>query len=272
MENFVKYRGKIRLLSPLSHNADETLGTDTKFRRINSVWNGSSIRIPVYSGNAFRGILRRIAAKQFCDLLGLKKETISDRLYYTWFTGGMLQKGSSQDYIEVGQKREVRETIPFLSIFGCALQNQILGGKMDIGMAIPIAKETEHMTGIESTMTIWEMVDEIFYTRRDDLEDPKEQKEQAQQMKYSGEVLVPGTELSHNIALSQVSDIEISCFHHAMSEMVSIGVLGGKSSVGHGQVKFDYGEAFDKSQAYLDYVAANKQKMLDYVAKMGICG
>ncbi len=265
------YSGKLTTLSPIAHNSDESLGTDTKFRRMQIVHNGKTIRIPVYSGNAFRGILRRIAAKQYCDLLGMGKESISDSLYYTFFTGGALKKGSSQNFIEVGQKREMREMIPFLSLFGTALQNQIIAGKMEIGIGIPIAKETVDMTGIESDLTIWELLDEVFYTRRDDLEDPKEEKKKddsAHQMKYNIEVLIPGVVLSHSITTNYCNEIEHSCLGHAMSAMQKQGILGGKSGTGHGKVNFDYSPKFASPKKYLDYMAKNKAKITEYVKKM----
>lgn len=293
MPNSIKFTGKIKLLSPMAHNSDENVGTDTKFRRIGIVFENKVIRIPDYSGNAFRGILRRIAAKQFCDLLGIKKEEISLAMYYTFFVGGSLKKGSAQNFIEVGQKREMRKMVPFLSLWGTALQNQIIAGKMDIGIAWPICRETAHLTGIESAMTIWEITDEIFYTRRDDLEDAKfvgaekkeeksadlfeeepdkkkkPEKKEAQQMKYTIECLVPGVELYHTICLNMVDEIEESCFGYAIREFTKDGKLGGKSGTGHGQCAYDYSPAWPEPTAYIDYVRQNKDEIIKYVEKIG---
>lgn len=265
-----KYNGTITTLSPLSHNSDESLGTDTKFRRIQIVHEGKTIRIPVYSGNAFRGILRRLAARQFCNLLGMPKESMSDVLYYTWYTGGALQKGASQNHIEVGRKRELRKHIPFLSLFGSAISNQIIEGKLHIGIGVPISKETMNMTGRKSALSIWEMTDEIFYTRRDDLEDPQEKKkdDSAHQMKYTIEVLIPGVELSHSITLNKGNEVEYACLGHAISAMIEEGVLGGKGGTGHGKVKFDYSPNFANPKKYLDYVNAKKGDILEYVRGM----
>jgi len=266
-----KYDGTITTLSPLAHNSDESLGTDTKFRRIQIIHDGKTIRIPVYSGNAFRGILRRLAARQFCELLEIKKESMSDTLYYTWFTGGALQKGSAQNHIEVVRKRELRENIPFLSLFGSAVSNQIIAGKLHIGMGIPIAKETKEMTSVSSDLTIWEMLDEIFYTRRDDLEDPNDEKKKtdaAHQMKYTIEVLIPGVVLKHAIVLNCGNKIEYSCLGYVMEAMFGQGVLGGKGGTGHGKVKFAYDPEFAASKEYIEYVKANKGKILDFVKKM----
>lgn len=267
----VVYDGTISTLSPLAHNSDESLGVDTKFRRIQTIHDSKAIKVPVYSGNAFRGILRRLAAKQFCDLLDLGKESISDRLYYTFFTGGALQKGSSQDYIEVGKKREMREKIPFLSLFGTALQNQIIAGKLEIGLGIPCAKETEHMTGTPSELTIWEFLDEVFYVRKDDREDKQDEKKKddaAQQMKYTIEVLIPGVVMQHRIVANYCSPVELACLGHAMQAMTASGILGGKSGTGHGRVKYDYAPEFENPKPYLDYVTKNKESILEYIRGM----
>lgn len=268
------YKGTITTLSPLSHNSDESFGTDTKFRRMkisikDEEGKKKFTEIPIYSGNAFRGILRRIAAKQFCDVLGI--EGISEKLYYTFFVGGSLQKGSTQDYIDVGGTRELRKNIPFLSLFGTALGNKVVSGKMQIGVAVPIAKETELLTGERSDLSIWGFTDEIFYTRRDDLEDKKEEKDvkkQAQQMKYNVEVLSPGVRLHHTINLEGVTGIEKSCAGYFLSALKDRGILGGKSGVGHGKVLMEYEPSFCSGEEYLKFLNDNRDSLLDYVENL----
>lgn len=263
------WKGILKTLSPMTHNSDESMGTDTKFRRISVLYNGKSVRVPHYSGNAFRGILRRIGAKQLFDALGLEK--ISDALYYMFFCGGALKKGSQQNYIDIGAKRELRANIPFLSIFGAAVQNTIMPGKMEIGLAMPIAKETQELTGIQSDVSVWSMIDDIFYTRRDDLEDREEERKKddgAQQMKYNIEVLTPGVELQHNISLFHCNEIEQACFGYAMSALIEKGILGGKSGTGHGRVQFNYSPEFPNAKPYLDFLKKEKDAVVQYIRDM----
>jgi hypothetical protein len=264
------WEGIVTVKSPMSHNSDESMGTDTKFRRVGLLHNGKVVRIPVYSGNAFRGIFRRIAAKQFCDLIGLGVQSMSDALYYTFFCGGALQKGSAQSYIEIGKKREMREMIPFLSLLGAAVVNSIIPGKLEIGVMMPVCAETVGMTGIASDVSVWSLLDEVFYTRRDDREDKekREKDEGAQQMKYQGEILIPGTQLKHKIAAHGCNEVELACFGYAIRAMVEKGVLGGKSGVGHGQVQCDYKPVWPEAKPYLDYIDGNKAKISEYVQGM----
>jgi hypothetical protein len=249
----------------MSHNSDENMGVDTKYRRLKIVSNNKTIDIPIYSGNAFRGILRRVAAKQFLDLLGVEK--VKDALYYTLFCGGSLQKGSAQDNIDVGKKRELRKNIPFLSLFGSAVINQIFSGKLQIGICVPITKETSGITGVESTLSIWETLTEIFYTRRDDLEDKELPRGEgtAQQMKYTVECLIPNLELYQKISVQAATEIELSCLGYAMEGLMKKGVLGGKSGVGHGQCLFSYTPGFDTGDRYLEYVSQNKEGIVSFL-------
>jgi hypothetical protein len=258
-----RWEGTITVLTPLAHNSDEPLGVDTKFRRIKYFVDGKGMEIPVYSGNAFRGILRRILARDFLNRLGI--ERVSDRLYYTFFSGGALDRGSSQEYIDVGLRREMRRNIRFLSLLGAAFQNNVLPGILDVGIGIPIAKETKTYTGIESEQSVFEMLTEIFYTRRDDLEDRAGDKEDAQQMRYTIECLVPGTRLHHTFTLTQANTIEQSCFGAAISLFLKDPILGGKSGTGHGKVKLDYSPEFPQPDAYWEDIEKRKEEIAEYV-------
>jgi hypothetical protein len=278
-----KWLGTITLLSPLSHNSDETMGVDTKFRRIDMFTpERKRMSIPVYSGNAFRGILRRIAAKQYLEALGMYEfNKIDERLYYLFFSGGSLEKGTTQDFIEVGSDREFRELVPFMSIFGGARGNRIHGGKLKIGIAIPIAEETSEFTGIDSDKSVWELIDEIFYTRKDDIPEhlnipgaeknkPTDETErgdagnsvQPQQMRYQIECLIPGTVLHHSISLQFPTEIELSCWGAVWNEFASNPVLGGMSGRGHGKVKLNYTPEFPDSGLYFEFLKDSKERIL----------
>lgn len=265
----MRFNIKITTLAPMSHNSDESVGIDTKFRRMEMFCGDHGlIPVPVYSGNAFRGILRRIAARQFCELLGYNgvDKSLKDALYYTFFCGGSLQKGSAQDYIEIGKRQDLRRMIPFLSIFGSAVQNQIIGGRLQIGVMVPVSKETVWNTGIESTDSVWEMTEEVFYTRRDDLEDKVDG--QVQQMKYTVECIKAGVCLAQVITVKSSNPVELGCFGHAMDEMIKTGVIGGKSGVGHGRVIFEPSPSLPDASPYLDYIEKNKKEIAEYVQKL----
>lgn len=265
MGKIINFCGIITCMSPLSHNSDMNLGVDTKFRRIKYYTEYGTEDLPVYSGNAFRGILRRIAARDFLEHLGIEK--VSDKLYYCFFCGGALEKGSHQDKIAVGLKREMRENIPWLSLFGTAYSNQMLAGKLKVGQGIPLATETQGFTGIKIERSIWDLLCEVFYTRRDDLED-KGNPSEKEQMKYQIECLAPGAVLQHEFTLENPNEIEVSCFGAIIRKFLENPILGGKSGAGHGKVKLNYKPEWPEAGPYYDFLSQNKEKIVAYVKGM----
>ena len=156
----MKINLKMKLLSPLAHFGDERMGTMQVMRTMKFQHNGESVDVPVYSGNGFRGTLRRIAMKDYLDRIGILEEGISAKLYYMLFTGGALTSGSR--YNEIGEKRRMRTMCPPLSLFGTAIGDQIPEGKMKVGILKPICKETQDFTGIESDKSFYDLLEDIF--------------------------------------------------------------------------------------------------------------
>lgn len=288
MPSIHKWSGKLTLLSPLSHGADQTLSNHTKFRRLDVAQpDGTSLGVPCYSGNAFRGKLRRLIAADLVELLGTGTEPqmFPKDVYYGLFAGGALEKGSTSRNIEVGWRVEARRLVPALSLLGTARKNQMLQGKLSVGMAWPIAKETVSATGIISDACIWEMVQDIQYTRRDDHEgyseaekqaaaqgsmfgeeekgDKKEKETGPQQMLYQIECLIPGTVLDHSFGIRDATDLELSCFGRMMRLFEEQPVLGSKSGSGHGRVKPEYEPEWPEDSLYLEHVAENKDGILE---------
>lgn len=264
------WQGLITLLAPLSHNSDENMGVDTKFRRIKIIVDGKPQLIPVYSGNAYRGKLRRLAALDFLERIGITlhgDSKISDKLYYTLFSGGSLQKGStSRGKLDVGLKRKIREHVPFLSLFGAAVSNQMLPGKLSVGIATPIATETGG--GEITDLSVWDHAQEIFYSRRDDLEDKGLGRSDPQQMRYTVECLSPGVQLTHEFVLRHATDLEASCFGAIMRKFEADPVLGGKSGVGHGKVQTAYSPEWPSEGLYCDWLNDNKGKSEEFLREV----
>lgn len=274
--NNIKININMKLLSPLSHFGDERLGTMQIARTNKFLYNGEFIDIPVFSGNGFRGQFRRIAMRDYLEKLGIADEGISEKLYYTLFTGGSLVGGSR--YEEVGKRREIREMCPPLALLGTAIGDQILQGKMKSSIFLPICKETVDYTGKESNISFYDMLEEVFYTRRNDLKSTeynvkknndkkKKEKEGPIQMKYESQCLSAGTELTGEIVLENVNVIEKSMFSATMKELKEIPYIGGKSAAGHGKVNIDYTE-LENEEIYYNYLEENKEKIREWIRKV----
>lgn len=254
---------RMKLKSPLAHFGDERLGTTQLARTMKFEYEGEYLDVPVLSGNAFRGELRRIAMRDYLDHIGITNEGISAKMYYLLFTGGALTSGSK--YIEVGEKRRMREMCPPLSLLGSAVGDQIMEGKMKVGIFKPICRETSAFTGIETKKSFYDMLEEIFYTRKDDLKSKDfnltnmDKNEQATQMKYEMQCLSAGTELVGSIIIENSNAIEESCLMATLEKFKQMPFIGGKSAAGHGEVEVSY-KATD-AQPYYDYLKQKEDEM-----------
>ena len=256
---FVKFKAK----SPITHNDEVSLSTTTMFRRIKMAYNDRIIEVPVYTGNAWRGLLRRAAAHHFVKTIGL--ENISPDLYHILYDGGFLSKGASGN-INIGVRRKIRQFIPYLSVFGGATGDLIIEGRLSVGILFPIGQETEPYTGVKSSHSVFEFLDTIFYTHRDDYE--KDEEGDTVQMKYEVECLIPGTQLVSTIVLRSDQELEISAFGTAIHEWMKRGYIGGKNATGHGVVDFEM-DGIPSPRAYEGYLHDRADEIRKFVESLG---
>ncbi|MCB9172316.1 MAG: hypothetical protein H6637_05270 [Ardenticatenales bacterium] len=269
--------GVITLLSSLSHGG-ESRGTTQMLRREKVVQaDGAIEELPVLSGNSIRGRLRDVGMAHMLRLLGYGDDGagVSLAAYYFLMSGGSLGKGGSA--LNIDEARRWRELIPLVSLFGGAMGNQIMPGKLKVEKGLPICAETAHLIperfGLEQPPSIWEMVQVESYTRTDDeksenlrgliapsvrgvLEDQSRAKRQsiamdvdldvvedtgtAQQMRYHAETLAAGTRLFWGLTLDDVTDVEFEALAVALAEYARTPYLGGKSSIGHGRFALEF--------------------------------
>ena len=271
------FSGVITALSSLSHNGGQSHGVNSKLRREKFVQpDGTVEEVPVISGNSLRGLIRDRGMFHLCRTLGYgvdeEKGTVGAGLslpaFHFLFSGGSLTSDGAKA-INLEEAREMRRLIPLVGIFGGALGNIILPGKLDMGKAIPICVETKHLLPAfladTATASIWDYTQEEMYTRKDDeknehlrsviaapartlldqartatalktKQEPQADTGQKQQMMYYVETLAAGTRLYWRIELRDVSDLEFEAFAVALSEFSRRPVIGGKGNVGHGEV------------------------------------
>lgn len=264
---------RMKLLSPLSHFGDERLGTMQIMRTNKFLYDGEFIDIPVYSGNGFRGQFRRIAMRDYLERIGIAEEGISEKLYYTLFTGGSLVGGARYD--EVGERRRIRRLCPPLALLGTALGDQIIQGKIKAPLFLPICKETVDYTGVESDMSFYDMLQEVFYTRKDDLKSVEynikkeegEKKGDPVQMKYEMQCLSAGTELIGTMIIENVNEVEEAMINATLKKLKEVPFIGGKSAAGHGQVDIQYGE-LESEETYYKYLEENKEEIRQWIREV----
>lgn len=261
-----RVEGEIRMLSPLSH-IGESHGTDSYLATQQVIGlDGRPEEVFVYSGNAFRGMMRDLGVKYLLDRLGglqLPVET-----FHLLFSGGSL---GSETHVDIEQARLYRRALPLFSILGGGTGNQIISGKLRVGQLYPIVRECAGILPARyrrDNLPSWrEWTQEQSMTRTDDSKDErlrkylaqaneqqlllegetgggkaKRHKEQPQQMRYTVETLAPGAVLYQRIDLIDVNELELGAWVSALAEWSKSPYLGGKSNVGFGlcEARWEY--------------------------------
>jgi len=260
-----RIEGIIVAQSPIAHFGDEKTGSSPILRSIVH-WDpaqGRHVRLPFISGNAIRGMLRRLCMHDFLAAIGYENK--SAKLHHALFTGGLLEStDEASGKVDLELRRALRDALPPVGLFGTAIGNQIIDGCLKVDHAIPICAEyAAYLEGIDDPRkqhSIRTFTDSSFATRRDDLHEEREEGEQARQMKVDFETFVPGTAFVHGFVLVHANAAEAACLGRALELWAEQPWVGGKSSSGYGRVTFDYRPELD-SAAYVEFCndAANAE-------------
>lgn len=269
-----RFDGTFEAQSPIAHGSDEDFGMEQRFRTLEmAVRENGNLHheeIPVISGNSLRGQLRDLLAQDFLARISEGDDPIQvhDTLSNSLYAGGTLVRDAGPGQLKRRMIHNIREHIPMLSLLGTAIGSQLIQGRLNMGMLVPIAAETASYTGRESDHSVFEFVDETFYTRMDDREGGRQDDEQAQQMRYVIQIMTPGTRFDHWMALEGANDIERACLGHAFDLFSESPHIGGMKARGHGRVIFDYEEGLPDPNPYLDYIEANRDDLRAFVREL----
>lgn len=268
---YERIEGLILSQEPISH-IGETLSTIAQFKREKTLFRGKIVEVPVISGNALRGIMRRRGSYRLMEVLEIRKEDLGEDVQHALFSGGMLKKGAGGGTIDMNFIKELRTLLPLMSVFGTTIGQQMIGGKLDVGQLIPISCQTAQRTGIESNISIHSLLDEVAHTRRDDMEDRtkgNDKDEQKQQMRYQTEVLAAGTQFSHYFTLKDCNELERGAFMSTLYQFMQYPKIGGMGGRGFGMIKMDYGIDESAVKKYETWIVENVDQIKAYLAKLG---
>ena len=271
MMNISHFDVKVKLLSPLAHFGDEMCGTMQTARRMKYKVGDKFIDIPVYSGNALRGILRSLVFQDMLEKCDMSIKSVSQAVFYTLFNGGSLKSGGVES---LDFKQKLVECCPALVLLGSAFGSQMTEGKAKIGILRPICKELNGYNKTQSEDSLYSgMINEVFQTRLDRLKTKTENVSDVEtvpketvQMKYEFEVLSAGTELETGISVEFASELENSCMAYMLDLLKQSGHLGGKSSEGYGNIELYYSinENID-GKMYADFLTENTDKIKEFI-------
>jgi len=268
----IKFEGKIVAKTPIFHGGDEKTGSTPILRTI-TIYDSKENRnyiLPYISGNSIRGKLRRLIMHDFFTRLEYEPDL---KLHHIFYSGGVLETTEKMyGNVDLELRKNIRDFIIPLSLFGASVGNQVLTGKLQVGHIFPVCKEyagflPEEFRKLEaSKKSVRLFTDDSFITRRDDMNVERDVDEQAVQMKVDYECFIPGTIFYHWFALDYPTELEMSCFGHMISLFRETPFLGGRSSQGDGEVEFEYTPEIPDENKYLEFLKENKEdikKVLD---------
>jgi hypothetical protein len=256
--------GVIDLLEPLHHGGDEKTGSTPVLRAIDQYdeETGETVRVPFLSGNAIRGVLRRLAFRDLLAAIGYDVQ--SKKLHHALFSGGALEKSTGgEEGEDLAFRRRLRDSVPPLALFGASVGNQMLPSCLRVGHGRLVCRENAFALppslrdDKRALKSCREFTDISFATRRDDLREEREEGEQATQMKIEFECLIAGSRLAHRFALEQADDLEASCLAHVTELWKEQPYIGAKSASGYGRVRLAYATQHTP-ELYRAYVGAER--------------
>lgn len=267
------YKGNMTCLQPLHHGGNGDYGTTKLILALPTVIKNPNTgereidNIPAIHGNAIRGVLRRLMMQEFLDQLDYTLDSM--KVYHFLFTGGMLEATSKDSgVIDLKLKQKIRDNIPPISLLGSALGNQMIQGKLKVGLANLVCKETEEYISpdYDTSFSAYNLRGSDFGTRLDDLKESKNKDKdkdaQSTQMLYEFETVVRGARFTHEYILEDANPVERACFYNGYKLLSERPFLGGKGSTGYGQMKFDYpklnNEELDDTP-YIEYLKDNQE-------------
>lgn len=266
------YRGVLTAVSELHHGGDEQTGNVRLLRTVKMYDPASDqlVRLPVISGNAIRGVCRRLLVH---DLLArIDYGPTSGKLHHALHTGGLLEStGDVSGAMDLPYRRALTSTIPPVALLGTAILNDMIPGQLICDFARPLCRETAwslRKMGYDDprlAMSARSFRDFTFTTRRDDLREGEE----AHQMIVTFEYFASGTAFAHAFHLRHPTPL----LEAALGTMIRLWqadpVIGGKGGTGFGQLDIAYDD-MPETTAYDDYVdnhADDIRDVLDDLAK-----
>lgn len=252
----LRLTGEFVTRSPLSHIGESISTTTYLVQEPILQPDGSIEEVFCYSGNAWRGQLRDLAAAYMLDALDAR---IPLDAFHLLFSGGKI---GGDMVIDIERAKAFRKAVPMFALWGGGMQNQILAGKMRVGNCYPVCIEAIRLLPPalrpSATVSYRGMTFEKSFSRKDDAKEPrmaerilapnagllegptKRDDSPADQMRMTSELLAPGARLYTRIDLLDVSTVEIGALVSALWAFSRSPHIGGQANKGHGLVELHY--------------------------------
>lgn len=150
--NTTKYFMKVTALQPISH-IGRSASTGSLFNTEDVLLaNGQSVAVPLVTGNAMKGVLRRVGMEAMLSLLGLDPEAanyladdqpnpLTQNRLEILMNGSILSKQSSGRGINVDLGAKFADLIPWFAVVGGCLGNTMMQGRISVQPLTLICEE-----------------------------------------------------------------------------------------------------------------------------------
>lgn len=257
MTTTTTWTGTLTATSSIAHGG-QSRGTITLLRRERLLIGGEVLHVPVVSGNALRGRLRRIGEELLRDALAYEGE-LPLAAAHALRGGGSLAKVSGEPLS--GQRLlSVRTLVPLIAAFGAAAGGRIIDGALQVGRLLPHYAETAHLTGHDgppmftaTQLECYTRVDEastgafqcmttpLSVDGTPDLETIAARPDlDTGPMLYRLETFPAGTTFTSWIRLERTTALVTSFVTDILTEFTTRGSVGGRTGTGHGLVHTDW--------------------------------
>ena len=235
---------------------------------------GEFFDVPAYQGNAWKGQLRDLMAEHLLEYLGMEA---SKEAFHFLFSGGSI---GGEHKTDITQARKLRAMLPMVELLGGGVGNQILPGQWRVDNVFPLCAEAlavlpRSLHEAAAAVCADDITHLRSWSRKDDSKDENKrrllvsdptaanraaledrglikkkakkadadgepEKEQATQMRFTSELISPGTVMFTRLTLNSVTEEALGCLVTALERFAKSPYIGGQSVKGCGRASLDY--------------------------------
>ncbi|MFE0750861.1 RAMP superfamily CRISPR-associated protein [Gordonia sp. NPDC058843] len=200
--------------------------------------------VPIISGNAWRGILRRTGETLLAEVLDYDGQ-LTPAAAHLLRNGGFLRKSTREMTPE--QERELKTLVPLIGLFGGAANGRVMSGKLVVSKVVPVTADTLHLLptpppdGVAIPASVHTVLGQESTSHSNDLSDTNptvdgETGEGFSPIRLDTETLIAGTRLSGQIRLTHATPVEYALLADILEHFATHGHLGGRTAAGHGRI------------------------------------
>lgn len=286
MNNITEIFGTGRTLSPIAHHEILPMGyekgNESKFRRESFLgefeYEKKPILVPVISGNAVRGLCRRLLFDHTFSVLDVKigdlfsSEKLAREIQNSLRVGGTTAKGTSVEAVSPQEYFNLLNNVPYIDTLGMVFQGHHFEGAAKVGMMMPYIKELqycyqytfseEYQSKLRESLIDFETLNNSMkktsYTKRKEIgalksEDNEDLGKEA--MLYGVEYLPAGTTLALDGKVISDNENTVLTFLAMYALLQEKGIIGGMSRIGYGFIRF---ELFQRTGAQVKEMDASE--------------